>query len=278
VSLNLKIRRLVPSISRITYIPVVKLILDSFDVIPGLVYREFRDLPPNHLRCRVGVGNRLFANQALHLRRGASLWLYWFAEGWCDLDSDIVEIGVGCGRWARHVRDLNHHGDRFRGRYLGIDVDAEALDWCRAHFDERFDFVQSTHSSASYPNASSSQVRFPIPRADGEVDLIIGLSVFSHLLEDEALNYLEEGARVLRPGGRMAVTCFCLDLNPRTMGNRHSFQHRLGHSYVESLAQPQAAVAYESEFLCKLACSAGFSEAGMMHGKGDTQPMLVCTR
>jgi SAM-dependent methyltransferase len=278
VSLNLKIRRVVPSISRLTYVPLVKFLLDLLDIVPRLVYREFRELPPNHLRCRVGVSNRLFANQALHLTRGVSGWMYWFASGWCDLDSDIVELGVGCGRQAVHMRDLRHHGERFRGSYLGVDIDAEALAWCRSNFDERFEFVQSTHESTSYLNDAANAADYRFPRGDQSVDFIMGLSLLSHLLEHTARNYLEEGARVLKPGGKMVLTCFAIDFAPRKLGDRHSFTHRMGNAYVESLAQPEAAVAYESTFLCDLARDSGFSEAQIMHSGRDVQHLLVCTR
>ncbi len=277
-SLNLRVRRYVPSISRLTYVPMVRFVLDLLDIVPRLVYREFRALPPNHLRVRVGVSNRIFANQALHMTRGAALWMYWFASGWCGLDSDIVELGVGCGRWAAHVRDLSHHGDRYRGRYLGIDIDAEALDWCRDHFDGRFEFAQATHASTSYVNDAADPAPYRIPRDDASVDFVLATSVFTHLLEGPARNYLDECARVLRPGAKMAVTCFCVDLHPAKVGDRHSFRHRLDHAYIESQAQPEAAVGYESTFLCERALAAGFREARIMHTPNDTQQMLVCTR
>lgn len=278
MSLNLRLRRLLPSVSRLTYHPLVKRLLDLLDVIPAWFYKEFRRLPPNHLRCRVGVSNRIFANQVLHLQRGVPHWLYWFGAGWCSLDSDIVEIGVGCGRRAMHVRDLTFHGRRFEGTYLGIDIDEEALTWCRENFDGRFEFVQSTHPSRSYVNTASRRDAYRIPRDDGSTDFVFGTSVFSHLLEDEARNYLAEGARILRPGGRMVVTCFCLDLEPRKLGDRYTFSHRMGNAYVESLSQPEAAVAYESSYLCALARELGFSEAEIAHRPNDVQHSLVCTR
>ena len=70
MSLNLMIRRVVPSTSKLTFNPLARRVLDAFDVIPNLLYREFRELPPNHLRIRVGVGNRIFANQVHHLQAG----------------------------------------------------------------------------------------------------------------------------------------------------------------------------------------------------------------
>ena len=52
-------RKIVPSIARASYNPVVKV---STNVVAGLLSRPFdelRELPPNHLRIRTGAGNRI---------------------------------------------------------------------------------------------------------------------------------------------------------------------------------------------------------------------------
>jgi hypothetical protein len=278
MSVNLLIRRIFPSISRLTYHPAVRVFLRLFDVAPRAVYREFRDLPPNDLRCRVGVGNRLFANQVLHIKQGYNFWLYAFSNGWCDFSSAIVEIGVGCGRRAFHVRDFQLHLERFNGSYLGIDIDEELLNWCRANFDQRFEFVQSSHSSRSYVNTAATEGYFRIPRADESIDFVFGTSVFSHLLEPQVRNYLEEGARVLKEGRVMAMSCFCIDLASASVGDRHSFTWQIGSAFVQSLKQPEAAVAYESEFIKKLAIASGFSSAEVMHDPVTVQQLLVCQK
>ena len=278
MAVNRAVRRFVPSVSRLTYSRLFRFLSWLADLMPRLVWREFRELPPNELRCRVGVGNRLFTNQVLHLRQGVDFWLYAATRGWYDLDSDIVEIGVGCGRRAFHLRDLRLSDATFAGTYLGIDIDAALLDWCRANFDDRFAFAQSTHSSTSYRNDAAAPGAYRIPRDDASADFVFGTSVLTHLLEDEVRNYLAEAARILRPGRTLAMTCFALDLVPATMGDRHTFRHRVGNAHVESLAQPTAAVAYEAAFLEQAARDSGFDEVRIMHDPADVQHVLVCTR
>jgi SAM-dependent methyltransferase len=278
MSLNLKIRRIVPSTSMLTYHPVARRVLDAFDVVPNLVYKEFRDLPPNHLRVRVGVSNRLFANQVHHMRQAVKRWMYWFEAGWVTMESNIIDLGVGCGRYAQHFKDLSYYDQKYSGSYLGIDIDGEALQWCRENFDERFEFVQSTHESSSYINDQAAPDDYRFPREDGTVDFIFGESIFSHLLEDTAMNYLREGARVLRPGGVMAVSCFCVDLRGKKFGDRQSFEHTMGRTHVQSLKQPTAAVAYDSKVLIDMALEAGFSEARIDHDAEAVQQCLVATR
>ncbi|HEX2192958.1 MAG TPA: class I SAM-dependent methyltransferase [Acidimicrobiales bacterium] len=273
------LRRMVPSVARLTYNPAVKSLLAAADVLPRVWFKEFRDLPPNHLRVRVGVHNRLFANQVVYLRRGISFWLWAFGEQLCALDSDIVEIGCGCGRRPHHLRDFKFQDRRYTGSYLGIDVDREMLEWCRANFDApRFEFVQSTHASAAYRNDQAEESEFRIPRPDGSVDFVFGTSVLTHVLEPGLVNYLREGARILRPGRFLAMSCFCTDYPPATYGGRHTFPHQIGSAWVESLKVPEAAVAYPERFLLDRAGQAGFAEAELRRNPGGGQHMLLCRR
>jgi SAM-dependent methyltransferase len=265
-------------LSRLTFNPAVRTLLNSADLVPNLLFRDYRRLPPNHLRVRVGVGNEVFNNQPRYFAT-FRFWLFAFHEGWCKLDSTIVDIGVGCGRYAHILRDFDFQGRRFTGRYIGIDIDEEALDWCRRHFDEqRFSFHLSTDRSSSYNKDHGGEQRYRVPVADGATDLVFSTSLFTHLLEGEVENYLAESARLLRPGGVAAHSVFCLDYPPPTFGNRHTFQHQLGNARVESLKQPEAAVAYSEAYLTDLARRVGFAEAEILHGQGAWQPVLLARR
>jgi SAM-dependent methyltransferase len=270
---------MIPATSVLTYNPLFKIIVDSFDLLPRLMYRELRNIPPNHLRIRVGVGNRLFTNQVSYIAGGKNLWMYAFQKGWCSLDSNIVDIGCGCGRFAHHLRDYRFKDQTYTGKYVGIDIDDEMLSWCRRKFDsERFEFHKSTDGSKAYKAAGSAASGYRLPSENHSVDFVFSTSLLTHLLEEELLNYFRESYRVLRPGRWMAMTCFCMDYPPPTFGNRHTFKHRLGEAYVESLAVPEAAVAYEEKGLFRMAREAGFETAELITGPGDWQPMLLCRK
>jgi SAM-dependent methyltransferase len=268
-----------PSISKLTYNPLFKLIVNSFDLLPKAMFLELRDIPPNHMRIRIGVSNRLFANGIHYKTAAQGFWMYCLANGYIRMDSTIVDIGSGCGRYAHILRDTEFLGQRFTGTYVGIDIDDELLDWCRSNFDDaRFSFFHSSHASSSYVNRRDGDGYVKLPVEDDSADLVFSTSLFSHLLETELRNYVEESFRVLKPGGMMIMSVFCLDHPPPTYGNRHTFAHRLGNAFVESMAQPEAAVAYGKDFLISLAKEIGFKKGEIRTAENLWQPRFICTK
>lgn len=113
----------------------------------------------------------------------------------------VLDVGCGCGRTARVL--LNARALR----YVGFDILRPSIDWCCAHLAPlaggRFEFHHVDGRSEHYNpggRLSPREIRFPC--TDGTVDLAFGASLFTHLLEDDALHYLAETRRVLRSGGR----------------------------------------------------------------------------
>jgi SAM-dependent methyltransferase len=279
MGLDHAIRRIIPTTAALTYNPVCKILFDSFDLLPKLMYREIRKIPPNHLRIRIGVGNRIFSNHISYIAGAKNFWIYAFQSGLCRLDSTIVDIGCGCGRYTHHLRDHKFKDQTFTGKYIGIDIDDEMLEWCRRNFDvERFEFHKSTHGSTSYQAGGIENSFYTLPASICSVDFVFSTSLLTHLLENELRNYFVEAYRVLKVGSSMAMFCFSMDHLPPTYGDRHTFKHRVGNAYVESLTSPEAAVAYEESFLFEAAHRAGFRTADIVTAPGDSQPMLLCRK
>ncbi|MCC7012343.1 MAG: class I SAM-dependent methyltransferase [Planctomycetes bacterium] len=104
-----------------------------------------------------------------------------------DSFPQVLDFGCGSGRTLRHwlpFVDSVH--------VAGSDVDREALQWCRAALD----FVE----------IEENDTRPPLRFASERFDLVYSISIFSHLSEQNHFEWLDELARVTKPGGHVVIT------------------------------------------------------------------------
>jgi len=161
-------------------------------------------LPPLWLRRHAGPV-RAFESAAADCRSQLLAWNALAPEG------RIVDLGCGPGAMA-----LALAGDLAPGaRYVGIDVHAPSVAWCRRRFagDARFRFELSDVVSA-YGPGGVALADYRLPIEDGWSDLVLAKSLFTHLSESEAGRHLSEISRVLAPEGRALVTAFLFGGNP----------------------------------------------------------------
>jgi SAM-dependent methyltransferase len=98
----------------------------------------------------------------------------------------ILDFGCGCGRIMRWFTDAN-------GTELhGCDYNDDLIRWCTEHL--------------TLVHARTSELRPPLPYADGSFDFLYAFSVFTHLSVELARQWLAEIERVLKPGGLMWFT------------------------------------------------------------------------
>jgi SAM-dependent methyltransferase len=256
------IRKIVPSTAVLSRSAGFRILSRISDAVVRPIWRisTRQPIPPLATIVRTGVGNSLLFPHYYYLTASANIWLHFFAHGYATLDSDIVDIGSGVGKSAVALRDFGYMGERFTGSYHGFDVDAEMVAWCRAHFPaDRFRFDRVDARSLVYnPEGRGEPPR--LEREDASADLVFSQSLFSHLLEGDVRHYLAESHRVLRPGGVLLMTFFCMeDLQALALlGGRWSFSHRVGAAFVENLDYPESAIAYDREWMLAAARGAGF--------------------
>ena len=260
------LRRLIPSTALLSRSLVFTLVFGVVDMVVRPFFRLFTNqpLPPLKLIVRTGVGNNIFFPHYYYLTTSVHTWLYFFYRGFATVDSHIVDIGSGVGKHAVALRDFNYmDNERFRGLYHGFDVDPEMVGWCQGHFPPahfRFTLLDM-HSKVYNPRGSKNK---PMLRCeDGSIDVVFSQSLFSHLLEEDIRHYMAESFRVLKLGGVMSMTFFCINDLERLqlLGRRWSFRHRIGPAYVEDKNFPESAVAYRKEWILEVARSYGFSDA-----------------
>lgn len=267
-------RRFAPSVAVLARKRWLMPVLDAPDVLARLAFPEYRVLPPNRLRVRVGVGNRILLNQSLFLKTGVQQAMRLFALGFARPDSAILELGCGCGRLAIALRESG----TFNGRYTGVDVDREMVEWCATELaGAGFEFLHADVHHQIY-NPEGPDVPYTVPLPDGSQQLVTSNSLFSHLLEPELNRYLAEAVRLLGDGGWMAMSAFTLDDMEALgeLGGRWTFPHRIGSARVQDIRYPEAAVAYERSYLVEAAMDAGFSSAEVL--RYPMQSVLACRK
>lgn len=90
--------------------------------------------------------------------------------------SSILDWGCGCGRLIRYFEYVKD------ALVTGIDIDPDNIEWCRKYFPFGNFIAISKHPPTSFPDAS--------------FDLLIGISVFTHLKEKVQFEWLKELHRI----------------------------------------------------------------------------------
>jgi len=103
-----------------------------------------------------------------------------------DGKAKVLDFGCGCGRLTRFL-DGHKAVTAF-----GADVNPDLVSWCAQ-------FLRNTHTCL---NRLSPPLDFP----DNTFDLVFSLSVFTHLPEERAEEWIRELARILVPGGILVIT------------------------------------------------------------------------
>jgi SAM-dependent methyltransferase len=98
----------------------------------------------------------------------------------------ILDWGCGCGRMTRYL-------PRFTSAQVtGVDIDADNLAWCRQHLP--------------FGEFRRVPLRPPTTLPAAGFDLVIGISVCTHLREPDQLAWLAELDRITAPGALLLLT------------------------------------------------------------------------
>jgi len=123
--------------------------------------------------------------------------------------AQLLDIGCGCGRVARHLLDSPI------AAYAGFDRHQGMIEWAQAHIgarDNRFHFqhvdVQSGYEELDNNVGTASAAQLVFPYDDGVFTGALAASVFTHIDFAATSRYLSETARVLAPGGRLLADFF----------------------------------------------------------------------
>ena len=212
-------------------------------------------LPPPSLRHIIGAGD---------FKAIGSQFVQHLIELKCiHPDSDVLEVGCGCGRVAVPLTQYLSES----GSYAGFDIMPKLIRWCQRQITKsfpRFVFLHADLYNSFYnPKGKKEAASFVFPYPDSSFDCVFLTSVFTHMSAEAVAHYLMEVARVLRPGGSCLGTYFLFNDESDRITNQVQgnivFPHQRGVYRLRDDTDPDAAICFEQVYIESLYCKVGLS-------------------
>lgn len=103
-------------------------------------------------------------------------------------DLNVLDWGCGPGRIIRHLPEVIGNGCS----YFGTDYNEQSIAWCSKNLPDI--------------NFNKNTLDAKLPYQDNLMDIIYGISIFTHLSEQMHYDWFNELHRVLKPGGILYLT------------------------------------------------------------------------
>lgn len=196
-------------------------------------------------------------------------WLNWFKTlTYLQPNSKVLDIGSGIGRIAIPLSGFL----TTEGQYCGFDAVEQGVVWCQENIGKQhpnFDFKYINLFNDLYKSAGIEAASFVFPYHDNAFDMACAISVFTHLLPEETLNYLEQTYRVLAKDGYLVATFFLLNDESRRQMEQEStfnFRYYFGNYSLMDKQVKAANVAYNEDFLLEAIQKIGFTHSTTIRG------------
>lgn len=187
--------------------------------------------------------------------------------------SRVVDVGCGYGRVAHAL--LRRPG--FEGTYVGMDILDRQIRWCAENLAPcgggRFAFRFLDVQNGRYnPTGAIAPDEVDLGVPDGEADVVVLTSVFTHMHENEIRHYLREIRRMLAPRGRAYVTFFLLDdevrANEAAGRTGYPLPYELApHCRCMTQEDPLHVIAYDERWVLERLAEAGLEAVELHHGE-----------
>jgi len=182
---------------------------------------------------------------------------------YCGLNRASRVLDIGCGPGRLPLGILGALGSI--RRYEGIDVDEQAIMWCRRwiepdHRDFRFTHIDIHNDRYNPAGEVRLDDRFRFDFDDGSFDVIYLYSVFTHMTAQDMAIYLAEIRRLLAPDGGAFLTAYLEDdvpdvcVNPsgyREPSNTPLHRVRLNRRYFEDLLSTHGLALVRIDHACE---------------------------
>lgn len=175
----------------------------------------------------------------------------------------VLDVGCGFGRLAAGLTGYLDAG----GSYDGFDIVPEAVTWCATNISAPHGNIRfrraDIYNKEYNPRGRTKAVDYRFPFGDETFDVVVLVSIFTHMLPPEVDNYIGEIAQVLKPKGRCFATYLLLTPEARRLMSSPdsimNFKHNLGSHWLVSTKVPELAVGYNENVVRELYAKHGLS-------------------
>lgn len=196
------------------------------------------------------------------------VWNALIARARLEKHHAVLDIGSGNGKHARVLAEYLEGGT-----YSGFDIVKEGVKWCQQAY-AKFDWVDfklaEVYSDWYNPDCSIQPNEFKFPYSSNAFDVAFGASLFTHLELDAAENYLRETFRVLKPGGRLYMTCYLITAQNQGIHAQavqsEIFKSASENHWLLDASSPSRGVAFVETWLRKQLTDIGFKTAEISFG------------
>ncbi len=190
---------------------------------------------------------------------------------------NMLDIGCGYGRLAYGLRRA-----RYDGHYTGFDILRRQITWLADNFvaeaPARFDFHFFDSYNERYNPEGKPLAELNLPFADASFDGLVSSSVFTHLYEDETVNYLRYLNTYLAVDGMWVMSAFVLpddfSLDHQSPTTTYRMVKQVSpHGFIHNLEEPLLVSAFTRGFLYRLFADEGLEvvkfSAGTWYDTGN---------
>jgi ubiquinone/menaquinone biosynthesis C-methylase UbiE len=220
-----------------------------------------RDMIPPRSMNFVGDGD--FLKAGLEFRR------LFIEFGGLKPDHRVLDVGSGIGRMAGRLTSYLSP----QGEYQGLDIVKMGIDWCQANITPRYPNFHFQHADVRNdeynPGGIYRAATYSFPYADGYFDFVYLTSVFTHMFTADMERYLAEISRVLKVGGTGFITVFLMNDESRELiakgRSSQNMIHKLDGCYTKMIENPEAAIAFEEDYMRSAVQRFGLSLSEPIH-------------
>jgi SAM-dependent methyltransferase len=249
--------RLMPALPRQLRWFLHKLYLAPVDLADRILGRD-QGLPPKSVNFS---GDRVLHDFAA---RGESFVRALVETTDLTPSSQVLDLGCGPGRLAIAMTTFLNSD----GHYDGLDIIPEAINWCKENIGAKHpnvDFTLADVYNKEYnPAGRVTAADYRFPWNDATFDVIVLVSVFTHLLPADFENYVSEISRVLKNDGKVFATYYLITPDSlkqmKSSGRAMQFTRNMGTHWLQNGRVPELAVGYDETYMEKVYRAHGFDD------------------